>query len=1091
MKTLATLLRISLLAVLVTVLFWAYATMAQTETGTVSGLITDETGAAVPGAQVQLLNVQRGTTSDATTNGAGIYVFSAVEPGRYQIKVQKSGFKQIDLLSLIVNVQDHIEQNVRLQIGSVSESVTVNAEESHINTTDATVSTIVDRNFAENLPLNGRSFQTLINLTPGVIPVQGGAGTGTESGQFSVNGQRADSNYWTVDGVSANASSGTVRGGIGQTLSGAVGTTSVLGGTNSLVSVDALQEFRIQTSTFAPEFGRTPGAQISIVTRSGTNNFHGSGFDYLRNDKLDANNWFNCYTNKPCLPKAQERQNDFGGTFSGPIFKNRTFFFFSYEGLRLRLPATSLSTVPDAAARQSAVSAMQPILNAFPFDPKQPDLGNGIAQFNASYSNPGTLNASSLRIDHKLNDSITIFGRYNYAPSEITTRAPLVAAGSFFSLSTKQKAKSTAQQLTTGMSWSISPRVVNELRFNYSKTDSVNEYSIDDFGGAVPFTPPSIGSFTSKNSLFSVAITSLKNGQLNIGTSTLNVQHQLNVVETLTSQLGRHALKVGVDFRRLSPTFTPNAYSQGAFFFSMAQADSGISPFGTVATNTGGALLFRNLGVFAQDTWRVLPVLTVTYGVRWDTDFVPESTSGTPLPALTAFNAHNLPAAHLAPAGTPIFHTQFGNVAPRLGIAYQMTSRPNWDSVVRGGFGVFYDLATSEALNASNVASYPFVALVNSFGQPFPFTGAAAAPPAIVPPTPSTPQQIGSFDPNLKSPYTLEWNVSFEQGLGPQQSVSLSYVGAAGRRLLQTGSVISASFIPYPGAPNPPQLDPSISVLAVNANSGTSDYNALQLQFKRRLTKGLQALASYTWSHSIDTGSTGSSTVHSNQPSGPDNSGDRASSDFDVRHAVSTGLTYSLPTLRQDRVLRAATQGWSLQSIVQAHTAPPVSPFDSFFFRTDAGFNVQIRPDINPGVPQYLHGSQFPGGKAFNPAAFVGPPSDNGCNPQVTFPCDPLRQGNAGRNSLRGFGLFQWDLGVHREFSILDSLKLQFRAEMFNVLNHPNFGPPVGDIANPNFGVSSQMLGQYLGGGAGGAGLNSLYQTGVPRSIQMALKLTF
>src|SRR5882762_6202282 len=291
------------------ILSWfACGLVGQTETATVSGLVTDSTAAAVSGAEVRLQSVERGTMTTTATNDAGIYVFPSVRPGQYQISVQKQGFRQIDLLGLIVNVQDHIEQNFRLQIGSVAESVTVNANDLKINTTDATVSTVVDRQFAENLPLNGRSFQTLIQLTPGVVLT---VVNNDDTGQFSVNGQRASSNYWMVDGVSANigvSAFATAGNGLGGTL----GSYSVFGGTNSLVSVDALQEFRIQTSTFAPEFGRTPGAQISILTRSGANQFHGTAFDYLRNDLFDANDWF---AGSKGLPKPRERQNDFGGVF--------------------------------------------------------------------------------------------------------------------------------------------------------------------------------------------------------------------------------------------------------------------------------------------------------------------------------------------------------------------------------------------------------------------------------------------------------------------------------------------------------------------------------------------------------------------------------------------------------------------------------------------------------------------------------------------------------------------------------------------------------------------------------------------------------
>jgi hypothetical protein len=1062
---------------LLAVLCVSWATLlAQTESAKISGVVTDSSGAVVVGAEVLLRNTEQGTASTVTTNRAGIYVLPSVRPGQYRITVRKDGFRTVDVLGMVVNVQDRIEENFKLQPGSVTESVTVSAGAPLANSQDGSVSTVIDRNFAENLPLNGRSFQTLIDLTPGVVPVVGGGGSGQDSGQFSVNGQRAAANYWTVDGVSANASSSTVSR--GNQMAGSAPITSVFGGTNSLVSVDDMQEFRIQTSTFAPEFGRTPGAQISIVTRSGTNNFHGAAFDYFRNDVLDANNWFNGFTNKPTLPKAEERQNDFGGTLGGPILRDRTFFFFSYEGLRLRLPTTGITTVPDAAARQSAVPAIRPFLNAFPLDPSQPDLGNGIAQFNATYSNPGTLNASSLRIDQKVTNGLTIFGRYNYSPSHTFGRGTF----NFLTLNTRQNQSSTAQQLTSGATWIVSPRVANEFRFNYSRTDAASFFSLDNFGGAVPFSPPVPSPFTSENSDFGIFIFSLLHGEILTGPSVRNVQRQVNLVDTLTWQKGSHDLRAGIDYRRLNPLFDPFVYDQVGDFSTVSQAETGNPSSASIQARTGGALLFKNVGVFAQDTWRLLPRLTLTYGLRWDTDFVPKSTSGIPLVALTGLDLNDLSKTALAPSGTPIFHTKFGNVAPRIGVAYQLSARPNWGRVVRGGFGVFYDLATSETNNVINQVFYPFAASIAVSGQPFPLTGSAAAPPTITAPSPSTPQQIAGFDPNLKSPYTLQWNAALEQSLGSRQSLTVSYIGAVGRRLLQSSNILP---------PNPGQLNPAISDLLVVTNSATSDYHALQVQLQRHMDRNLQLLSSYTWAHSIDTASAGSGGVHSNSLSGPRNSGDRASSDFDLRQVLALGITYSLPSAREYRVLRGITGGWSLQSIVQAETAPPVSLGDGFFFRVPTGFVTQIRPDVRSGIPLYLYGSQFPGGKAFNSAAFINPPTTTGCDPAVDFPCDPARQGDVGRNSLRGFGVFQWDLGVHREFPIRESVKMEFRAEMFNCINHPNFAPPQGDISSPNFGLSSQMLGQYLGGGLGGGGLNPLYQIGGPRSVQLALKFTF
>ena len=282
-----------------------------------------------------------------------------------------------------------------------------------LNTSDATVSTLIGNQFVANMPLNGRSFSTLINLTPGVVLPQT---TFYDQGQFSVNGQRPDANYFTVDGVSANLA--TSAGPLGQGGAGQLPAVDSFGGMSNLVSLDALQEFRIQTSTFAPEYGRTPGGQVSVVTKSGTNDFHGTAFEYFRNDVLDANNWF---ANNKGLNKPELRQNDFGGVLGGPIMKDKLFFFGSYEGLRVRQPNVANTYEPTLATIQSAPAVVQPLLNAFP-KPNGKDLGNGTAEFIGDYSDPSSLNAGSIRIDYLPTKKITIFGRYNDAPSNIAQR---------------------------------------------------------------------------------------------------------------------------------------------------------------------------------------------------------------------------------------------------------------------------------------------------------------------------------------------------------------------------------------------------------------------------------------------------------------------------------------------------------------------------------------------------------------------------------------------------------------------------------------------------------------------------------------------
>jgi outer membrane receptor protein involved in Fe transport len=1043
----------------------------QSPNGTINGLVLDPTGGAVVGAEIRIANDATGVQYTGRTNDEGIYVVTNLPPGAYRLQVSKIGFKTLIKPDIVLNVQDSLAISFTLPIGAVSETITVTGGAPLMNTESAAVSTVVDRQFAENLPMNGRSFQTLIQLTPGVVLTPNNQGA---EGQFSVNGQRGASNYWMVDGVSANIGTG-ANFNAGNGTGGALGSFSVLGGTNSLVSIDAMEEFRIQTSTYAPEFGRTPGAQISIVTRSGTEAFHGTAFDYLRNSVFDANDWF---ANNAGLPKPEERQNDFGGTFSGPIVRERTFFFFSYEGLRLRLPGTTLSSVPDEAARKNAVAAVQPFLNAYPIPNGVDNTATGVAQFNASYPNPATLDAYSLRVDHKLTHTLSLFGRYNYSPSALRDRG----ASTLLPLSDVEAIRITTQTATAAAIWSVTPFTANDFRFNYSRTSASSSDFLDSFGGAVPFaTAPFPSPYTTGNAFFTFAIFGLSHPYLSAGASTLSVQRQINLVDGLSVQKGSHNLKFGIDYRRLSPSHNPGLYSQAPIFLSVPDAVGGNLAFASLQSLRASRFLLQNLGLFAQDTWRVNPRLTLTYGLRWDVDFAPSSANGPSIPAVTGYDLGNLSNLALAPAGTSPFATRFGNVAPRLGVAYQLSENQQWGRVVRGGIGVFYDLATSEVGNTLGTY-YPFGAssflLGSAFGgtATFPLSATDAAPPAISPAELSSSGAIlSAFDPHLRLPYTLEWNVSLEQELGEDQSLSASYVGSSGRRLLQTAFISS---------PNP-----SFSNAALIGNTAASDYNALQIQFQRRLLRGLQVLSSYTWSHSIDDGSVGTYGYGSNYVPGLNSASNRGPSDFDRRNAFSAGLTYDIPGPRINRIGDAILEGWSLESVIQAWSAPPVNVYYSSI-QTLLGAQTEVRPDIVPGQPLYLYGSQYAGGKAFNPAAFTAPPLD----PTTGV---PLRQGDLGRNALRGFGAAQWDFAVHRDFPIRESLRLQFRAEMFNVLNHPNFAPPIGDLEspqslNPQFGLSTEMLGQYLGGAnVGGGGFNALYQVGGPRSIQLALKLMF
>src|SRR5580700_7831960 len=413
-------------ALLMTSLVRTPSACAQTGSASISGRVTDQSSAVMPDVEVEIKNVDTGVTQATKTNGDGIYSLPALSPGHYLMNVRKQQFRTVSVTGITLNVQDNLSRNFVLQVGSSAESVTVSGNAITINTTDGSVSTVIDQQFVANMPLNGRSFQDLIQLSPGVVTQspQASAFLGFQ-GDFSVNGQRTESNMYIVDGVSANSTAGTGNGSTGAGPSGSLGASTILGTTQSLLSIDALQEFRVMSSSYSAEYGTTPGGQFTFVSKSGTSSFHGTAFDYLRNGVFDANDWFNDYygIKQPAL-----RQNDFGGTFGGPIVlpghskeQASTFFFVSYEGLRLTQPTEAqMQYVPSISLRTTAATALQPILNAYPL-PTGPEIQvacdnvtyqcpvgvplgssvpSGLAPNISAYALPCKIDSTSVRLDH-------------------------------------------------------------------------------------------------------------------------------------------------------------------------------------------------------------------------------------------------------------------------------------------------------------------------------------------------------------------------------------------------------------------------------------------------------------------------------------------------------------------------------------------------------------------------------------------------------------------------------------------------------------------------------------------------------------------
>ena len=1008
-----------------------------------SGLITDPSSLAVPRAKVVIQSTSTTATRTVSSDDQGEYSVLALLPGPYNITVEANGFKTLRQNGLVFEVDQRARLDFALTIGSNAETITVVGTAPLLNTSDASVSTLIGNRFVENLPLNGRSFSSLIDLTPGVVLA---ASSIYEQGQFSVNGQRPDANYFLVDGVSANLGNVGAGSSLYQGGSGQLPVTSAFGGTSNLVSLDALEEFRIQTSTFAPEYGRTPGAQISVVTKSGTNTFHGTVFEYFRNDKLDANDWF---ANRGALSRPPLRQNDFGGVLGGPVKKDKLFFFGSYEGLRVRQPHVANGVVPTLATIQSAPAVLQPLLSAFP-KPNGPDFGNGTAGFTASYSDPSTLDSYGIRLDYLPWKGVTIFGRYSDAPSSLDQRAGILSP------SNTQNINYRTQAATLGAAQSLTPGITNEFHFNYSRSRTHSFVNIDNFGGATP-PPDSVlypyPSFAPKGTelLFypGSGLPILLTGSLGD-----NLQQQYNVTDNASVVLGAHQLKFGADYRRLRPEAGLTPYAVQYIFASLSNVLANTAPEALISSRTADVqLIFSNWSLFAQDTWKAKRTLTITYGLRWEYNAAPSAGNGNP--PFTVTQVNNLATMMLAPTGTPLWHPQKDDFAPRLGVAWQ----PLPNLVLRAGAGIFYDLGYAEVANVAS--SFPYVQSKTILGTLFPLSAVNAAPAPFTTAPPAS--FLAVVDPNHVLPRTYQWNAAVEKTFGKFDVLAVTYVGAAGRKLMRTD---------HYQAPNP-NFTGEFDLMR---NDADSSYQALQAQFRHRFAYGLQTLLSYTWAHAIDDAS--SDVNYLNVPPG-DSPSERGSSDYDIRHTFSGAVSYNIPAPGSG-IWKSVFGNWSTDSIVYARSAPPVNvvtglnPFPGVGL---SGASSVQRPNLVSGVPLWIANPNVGGGKEINPAAF-------------STPVGPV-QGDLGRNALRGFGAAQVDLTLRRQFKLRERLSLQARADLFNIFNHPNFGSPINYMSSPLFGQSTQMLGSSLGSGGQSGGLNPLYQIGGPRSAQLALKLIF
>jgi len=987
-------------------LLWG-ASAAPQERLRLTGVVQDATGGVLVDVGVVAMDEASGVRYSGYTGPDGAYSLRLLKPGTYKVTARKAGFRTVARLNVEATAPPGAHVDFVLPVGSLRDTITIEGTRPLVDDAGGSVGATADRAWIGALPLSGRAILGLLETAPGVLATPASSG---EAGQFSVNGQRPNTNHFLVDGTSAN-------GGLGgssapaQFSGGSLPSMTAFGSTHTLAPLDALEEVRIETSSFAPEFGRLPGAQVILTTRTGSDEFHGSVAYQLRNQALNANDWV---ANSMGYGRLPDRLNQWQAALGGPVRRGRTYFFAAYEGLRLNQSHVWRAATPSANARRDAAPAYRQLLEAFPASPLA-ESAPGLSPLAARASRPAALDSGSLRLDHAWNPWLTVFGRYQQSPSSSDFGLAQVARSSFQS-----------RRLTLGAT-AAAGGVINDLRFTASGTSAMTVWQPDPTQGArVPdwagLVPPAPGV---RDALYGLAIGGV--GQIISGEGARNRQGQSEFSDSLAMRRGAHDLRIGVDYERLTPERQSTASAVALSFPSLAGAMAGTPPLVTRYVAQPASSLIETLSLYFQDTWAISPRLTLTWGTRWEV---------TPMPSIREESGHTVvsttvprpvtpdPVPTVQFAGATVrWPTRLTQFAPRAGLARRFGNR----SVLRAGWGIFYDLGFSAATDAIN-------------GLPFnrwEFSRTLAAG--------------GTFDTlsgylfaeRLELPRSHHWNVAWETQLSGADAFSLSYVGSASRRLLRREGQLAA--------------DAPIAAVAVATNHGRADYHGLEAHYRRRMRRNLQASVAYTWSHSIDNGSWDSALAL--VPSD-----DRGSSSFDVRHSATAAMNWQF------------ARGWTLQSILRARTGFPIDVRVGENL-LGLGFDNITRPDLVPGVPLWLTDAGAPGGRRLNPAAFARP----GGRPQ----------GNLGRNAMAGFGMAQVDLALKRRFTVTERMAVEFGATAFNALNHASFADPVPYLQDSQFGRSNSMLNLMLGRGTAHSGLAPAFQVGGSRLLEVSLKATF
>jgi outer membrane receptor protein involved in Fe transport len=1033
---------------------------AQTTGATIVGRVTDPLGNIVPLCEVRAVNIDTNVVYPGTTNDAGIYVIPDLPPGRYRLVVRKEGFKEINKMDVVLHVQDTIEQNFALQLGSVSESITVVGEAPKLNTQTSDLGQVVSNGIIENAPLNGRDFTKLTLLVPGAQPNV----DGNLSGGVVVDGQRSTSNRYIIDGADDTVGGGSFAyrtAGAGAPM-GASGTSS------ALATVDAIEEFKVQTGNYSAEYGLVSGGTINIVTKSGSNQFRGAMYDYLRDSGLDANDYF---LNQAAIARPPFTSNNVGGVFGGPIIKNHTFFFATFEHMQEVLSRASNGTTLGMGAREAAVSAVQPLVKLFPL-PTGPDDPQGYtAPYTGTSPSTGHENDFSTRIDQEFSDRDRLSGRYTFSNSN-------ALIGGAFGTFPLALGTTMARIQTSSFSevHTFTPSLLNTLTLGFSRNaaDIFQELHAGPNTAGIP-----IGS-DGQPVLPQVAIMPV---ELRGGDSPPQISHinDLSLREQMAYIRGKHEVRFGMDFRRMQDNLLNYANSAGLMLYLTVPNFITNSPFFFVnfVGNVHEGVRFSNIAPYVQDNWRLTPKLTLNAGLRYELNTVPTEAHGR---FRNIDQLQDISTATLGAFGAPLYRGNHTNFAPRVGVAWT----PRNNTVLRAAYGIFYETPTQLAGELFSNPGFTAENLV--FGPPL--GGPASFPinPSLLVATPSPNPPFSNstvIDPNLHTAYTEQYTFNVEQLIGKTTTVSAAYVGNQGKDLYRQRVLNLLA----PGETSPPNPIFPTGGITLLDNSSNSNYNALQTSVRERLSKRLQGTLSYTWSHSLDEVSTtgGYGSINSDIfPTNPyDLRADYGSSDFDLRQNLAASFTYQLPTERLRGTMGLAFGGWSISGIYGFHTGFPYTPILGSSTVADGDPNLASgeRPDLVPGVPLYITHAGL--SNLANPAAFQCPgggPISAGCSTNGLF-------GDAGRNLLRGPVFSQLDMGLGKDFRFTERVGLMFRAEFFNAFNEVNFANPGSSgtnvLTSSQFGQPTYMA-NYIS-----TGLGQFFNSGGPRNIQFSLRLHF